>query len=515
MTKNEGVKEVGIINDGSGYKQQQQLVGGGDCLDENGETERQEFIFEQNNNYWEGFYNGEDEDGFCCWNDEEEDYGENGEGNGEGEEREEREEEWKKRNEGKEGREEFEEMKRKKDEKEENEEESEERDEEEDEEMEEEEDEEEDEREGDEKEEESLLLFPEEHIHHSSMFPSLPTNRSCSSSSSLSNNQINSSLNQSSSYTSYYQNNIIGNKKRGCFPKNATNKLKHWLFLNVTRLCQLGTEPKTSRIFSEDGISLNGTCDYDDDQQHYESGDSEYSTSRGELKPSKKILNSFQRRLQKHEEIGGDFDDYDDGGQSEGGGGIGSGRRRVPKVFSKEAISKFRAWLFNNITTSMLRTLVGPLRDTGRPHYRIKPKGVGFIIHPYPAEEQKRQLAAETGLTILQVNNWLVWFINARRRIVQPMIDSNNRAGRPVAVFKNRRQFNFILKEQVLSSSTTPLNNNNFNSTNIISTTTTNINLNNTNNNLLFSSASNNPYQAAASLAAVVSNPYAAAGGFG
>lgn len=23
-------------------------------------------------------------------------------------------------------------------------------------------------------------------------------------------------------------------KKRGCFPKNATNKLKHWLFLNVT-----------------------------------------------------------------------------------------------------------------------------------------------------------------------------------------------------------------------------------------------------------------------------------------
>jgi len=28
----------------------------------------------------------------------------------------------------------------------------------------------------------------------------------------------------------------------------------------------------------------------------------------------------------------------------------------------------------------MLRTLMGPLKDTGRPHYRIKPKGVGFII---------------------------------------------------------------------------------------------------------------------------------------
>uniref|UniRef100_A0A183BQ72 Homeobox protein unc-62 n=1 Tax=Globodera pallida TaxID=36090 RepID=A0A183BQ72_GLOPA len=82
-------------------------------------------------------------------------------------------------------------------------------------------------------------------------------------------------------------------------------------------------------------------------------------------------------------------------------------RKKVPKVFSKEAISKFRAWLFNNIT------------------------------HPYPTEEQKKQLANETGLTILQVNNW---FINARRRIVQPMIDSNNRAGRPVQVFKNRRR---------------------------------------------------------------------------
>ncbi|KAL3112452.1 hypothetical protein niasHT_015937 [Heterodera trifolii] len=82
-------------------------------------------------------------------------------------------------------------------------------------------------------------------------------------------------------------------------------------------------------------------------------------------------------------------------------------RKKVPKVFSKEAISKFRAWLFNNIT------------------------------HPYPTEEQKKQLATETGLTILQVNNW---FINARRRIVQPMIDSNNRAGRSVQVFKNRRR---------------------------------------------------------------------------
>ncbi|NXQ27760.1 MEIS2 protein, partial [Alaudala cheleensis] len=51
--------------------------------------------------------------------------------------------------------------------------------------------------------------------------------------------------------------------------------------------------------------------------------------------------------------------------------------------------------------------------------------------HPYPSEEQKKQLAQDTGLTILQVNNW---FINARRRIVQPMIDQSNRAGKSPVV---------------------------------------------------------------------------------
>lgn len=31
-----------------------------------------------------------------------------------------------------------------------------------------------------------------------------------------------------------------------------------------------------------------------------------------------------------------------------------------------------------------------------------------FFQHPYPSEEQKKQLAQDTGLTILQVNNWYV-----------------------------------------------------------------------------------------------------------
>nr|CAH8832492.1 unnamed protein product [Trichobilharzia regenti] len=45
------------------------------------------------------------------------------------------------------------------------------------------------------------------------------------------------------------------------------------------------------------------------------------------------------------------------------------------------------------------------------------------LVHPYPTEDEKRQIASQTNLTLLQVNNW---FINARRRILQPMLDSSN-----------------------------------------------------------------------------------------
>jgi len=43
------------------------------------------------------------------------------------------------------------------------------------------------------------------------------------------------------------------------------------------------------------------------------------------------------------------------------------------------------------------------------------------LFHPYPTEEEKSALSLQTGLTLNQISNW---FINARRRILQPMLES-------------------------------------------------------------------------------------------
>lgn len=45
--------------------------------------------------------------------------------------------------------------------------------------------------------------------------------------------------------------------------------------------------------------------------------------------------------------------------------------------------------------------------------------------HPYPAEKEKADLANQTGLTVNQISNW---FINARRRILQPILESETSA---------------------------------------------------------------------------------------
>ena len=58
---------------------------------------------------------------------------------------------------------------------------------------------------------------------------------------------------------------------------------------------------------------------------------------------------------------------------------------------------------------------------------------MSFLQHPYPTEDEKRQIAGQTNLTLLQVNNW---FINARRRILQPMLDASN----PEQTSKKKKQ---------------------------------------------------------------------------
>lgn len=40
------------------------------------------------------------------------------------------------------------------------------------------------------------------------------------------------------------------------------------------------------------------------------------------------------------------------------------------------------------------------------PVYKTLMNVLSCSQHPYPSEDQKKQLAQDTGLTILQVNNW-------------------------------------------------------------------------------------------------------------
>jgi len=43
------------------------------------------------------------------------------------------------------------------------------------------------------------------------------------------------------------------------------------------------------------------------------------------------------------------------------------------------------------------------------------------LFHPYPTEDEKNSLSLQCGLTLNQISNW---FINARRRTLQPMLES-------------------------------------------------------------------------------------------
>ncbi|KAG7295630.1 hypothetical protein JYU34_021906 [Plutella xylostella] len=74
------------------------------------------------------------------------------------------------------------------------------------------------------------------------------------------------------------------------------------------------------------------------------------------------------------------------------------------------------------------------------------------LVHPYPTEEEKRTLAAQTRLTLLQVNNW---FINARRRILQPMLDCSDKPA-PISGGKKSKNGSSISKRYWPDALTNP-----------------------------------------------------------
>jgi len=146
----------------------------------------------------------------------------------------------------------------------------------------------------------------------------------------------------------------------------------------------------TTNIKQEDG-GLSSLHNFKTDQSSYDPGpDNDSNLSRGGTPKMPPGMDSLSEAGDASNASVGSADGTDDDDMSS------KKNSKKRGIFSKVATNILRAWLFQHLT------------------------------HPYPSEDQKKQLAQDTGLSILQVNNW---FINARRRIVQPMIDQSNRAG--------------------------------------------------------------------------------------
>lgn len=93
-----------------------------------------------------------------------------------------------------------------------------------------------------------------------------------------------------------------------------------------------------------------------------------------------------------------------------------------------------RSWLFQHLVVSLRKIFIDRLEFFHYLHILI-------FQHPYPTEDEKKQIAAQTNLTLLQVNNW---FINARRRILQPMLDASASDKKGNHFEESRRVFLFL-----------------------------------------------------------------------
>ncbi|KAL2711748.1 hypothetical protein V1478_018769, partial [Vespula squamosa] len=69
--------------------------------------------------------------------------------------------------------------------------------------------------------------------------------------------------------------------------------------------------------------------------------------------------------------------------------------------------------------------------------------------HPYPSEDQKKQLAQDTGLTILQVNNWVgLAILTGHQRFVSlpwRFLDLEDQASMPISLVKGSVDFAMLL----------------------------------------------------------------------
>ena len=74
-----------------------------------------------------------------------------------------------------------------------------------------------------------------------------------------------------------------------------------------------------------------------------------------------------------------------------------SRRQKKRGIFPKSATSIMRTWLFQHLNVNL----------TDKNKFILFNYSSSFQ-HPYPSEEQKKILARETNLNILQVNNWYV-----------------------------------------------------------------------------------------------------------
>ncbi|KAF7385013.1 hypothetical protein HZH66_012099 [Vespula vulgaris] len=74
--------------------------------------------------------------------------------------------------------------------------------------------------------------------------------------------------------------------------------------------------------------------------------------------------------------------------------------------------------------------------------------------HPYPSEDQKKQLAQDTGLTILQVNNWVgLADLTGHQRFVSlhwRFLDLEDQASMPISLVKGSVDFAMLLSSFTL-----------------------------------------------------------------